>query len=187
MTNETPSTQIETLPTPATTPTPTPAPVETPVEAKDEELEMKAQVVVDKAAEKADEVAKAETTKKQKKARKAKAKAKAKSTATAKKAAPKKAAAKKAEPTSGQSGPVIENLTAEDLNPNEVKVMKLAMKGEGPKTIVELAKAFTGKNKKTANSWTRNSLRRLVRGGFLAKVERGAYRATGKGRRRMAA
>lgn len=172
-TTETPTTQTQ--PTPAT-----PTPVEVP-EEKADDIELKAQVVVDKATE---EVAKASKKRKAKKAATKKVAKKAVKAAAPKAKAKKEA---KAKPTSGQSGPVIEDLTAETLNANETKVMKLAVKGDGTKTIVDMSKAFPNISKKKANSWTRNSLRRLVRGGFLAKVERGEYKATAKGRRRMAA
>ena len=91
------------------------------------------------------------------------------------------------EPKSGQSGPPLD-LTFDALNTNERKVMAcFSLKGSrAPTTIVELAKeAFSPASKKKQNSWTRNSLRRLVRSALVEKLERGSYRITSKGRARM--
>jgi hypothetical protein len=86
--------------------------------------------------------------------------------------------------TTGQSGPVIENLTFDDLNNKErLLVGAFELKGEREiRTIEQLAdEVFKGKakNLKQANSWARNSLRRLMRSGkWLEKVEPGKYRLT---------
>jgi hypothetical protein len=99
-------------------------------------------------------------------------------------------ARKKKEPTSGQSAPLIE-LSVEGLNAKEAKVFHL-LNGEGAgvrsiMTIAEIAgTCFRSRGKKQANSWTRNSLRRLVQGGLVEKVERGKYRVTDAGRKKLA-
>ena len=122
------------------------------------------------------------------KAKPAKAKAKAKAgkvkTPKAVKKAKKVTKAKSAKPTSGQSGPALE-LEAADLNKNETKLLCSfgAYKGGEEISIAELAKeTFATKPKAQANSWTRNSLRRLVRGGLVEKTERGTYKLTKAGR-----
>jgi hypothetical protein len=137
------------------------------------EIEMKAQVVAGTAkeiAKAAEEVKKAVTKKK----------------AAAASAVPAKAKQAKA-PKSGQSGPPLD-LGYGDLNDNERKVVAV-FKGKGerkPKTIADLAKeCFPSKKFAKANSWVRNSLRRLVRADWLEKMERGSYRITDKGRRRL--
>lgn len=110
-------------------------------------------------------------------------KAKAKKPVKAK-AAAKKTPARKPKPTTGQSGPQID-LPAEELNKKEAKVLK-ALTSEGKQNLKELASLCFGyKNKEQSNSWVRNSLRRLVCAGLAIKVERGTYRATDKGRRRV--
>ena len=125
-------------------------------------------------------------TKKAKGAKKAKAKgAKAKG---AKAEGAKKS--RKDKPTTGQSGPEIEVKT-EDLNAKESKVLDLLNgKGEGPRetiSIPELTKVFknTADTKAQANSWVRNSLRRLVTSGLVEKLERGSYRIAERARKRL--
>lgn len=91
------------------------------------------------------------------------------------------------EATSGQSGPSIE-LDFEDLNDKEIKVMKVfPLEGErGILTIPALAKgAWPTNTQGKSNSWTRNCLRRLVRGNLIEKLKRGEYRISVKGRHRM--
>lgn len=92
-------------------------------------------------------------------------------------------------PTTGQSAPPRDDLAFEVLNPKERKVF-IFLNGTGKgkravKALTEMASACFGNKKKAqANSWIRNSLRRLVVGGWVEKVERGAYRVTEKGRKR---
>lgn len=104
--------------------------------------------------------------------------------------APPKQIEEKQAPTSGQSGPALE-LSVEGLNSKEAKVFA-ALNGEGSgvrvvMTITDLAaECFKSRGKKQANSWTRNSLRRLVQGGLVEKVERGKYRVSEAGRKKLA-
>jgi hypothetical protein len=120
--------------------------------------------------------------------------AKATKKKVAKKAAPKKAKAaaksngngEKKAPASGQSGPSL-NLKDKPLNPKEEKVLGALSNGAGQLTLTELGALFKGKKKSQANSWARNSLRRLVRGGLVKKVGRGTYEATAKGKKRAEA
>ncbi len=94
------------------------------------------------------------------------------------------------QPTSGQSGPKLE-LEISDLNPKERKLL-LVLNGEGSGkrpdlSIVDLAEAcWKHKSKAHANSWTRNSLRRLVRSGMIDKQERGLYRISEASRKAIA-
>lgn len=134
---------------------------------------------------------KKEKVKKEPKAPKPKAakapKAKKEPKAPKAKKEPKEPKAAKKPPTSGQSGPPME-LPAEKLNDKERKVLDcFPLKGDRrTMTIVEMAKeAFPSKKAAQANSWTRNSLRRLTRGGWLDKLERGQYRISEKGRKRL--
>jgi len=127
--------------------------------------------------------------------KKAKAKKPAAKKATKRKAKkPAKKPAKK-KPVTGQSGPLVE-VPYGKLNDKEQQVVKLLNgKGKGarnPLTIAELAgKCFSkkakvsAKNDDQANSWTRNSLRRLVCAGWVEKVERGSYKITDRGRKRI--
>ena len=96
----------------------------------------------------------------------------------------------------GQTGPTIE-VAYEDLNRKEQKVLAAIdpeKKGTRPlKKIQEIGdEAFTGMkhaNQEKRNSWTRNSLRRLVRSEFVEHGEEkgdGTYRITEKGRKRVA-
>lgn len=124
------------------------------------------------------------------------AKAKTSKAPKAKKAAKPKAVAKKAPkaakpktdvPHSGQSGPVIEDLPFEKLNDKEKKVMDVLSEAT-TMSIADIAgAAFKSKPKAQANSWVRNSLRRLVRGSFVEKTDRGEYKATALGKRRTKA
>lgn len=93
-------------------------------------------------------------------------------------------------PTTGQSAPPRE-LALDLLNPKELKVLN-ALNGAGSgvrpvTTIAELAAAcFKSQGKQKSNSWTRNSLRRLVQAGFVEKVRRGKYRVSTTGRKQLA-
>ncbi len=103
------------------------------------------------------------------------------------KAAAKNVAAKEkdANPMSwGQNGPSIK-LAITDLNEKELQVLKAVtglMEPIEPKPITEIAAlAFPDVDSVKANSWTRNSLRRLARAKLLIKYKRGLYGASKKG------
>ncbi len=90
--------------------------------------------------------------------------------------------AKVAKSPQAQGAAPIE-LPFDKLNKDEVKIVKsvYAPKGERKaKSIRELQASIGGKD----TSPTRNALRRLVRGGWLEKFERGTYRLTEKARKR---
>jgi hypothetical protein len=92
--------------------------------------------------------------------------------------------------TTGQSAP-HHDLPVDDLNDKEMKLVSVINgKGEGARTeitIPDLLKVFksSAATKAQANSWVRNSLRRLVTGEFIEKTSRGVYRMTEKGRKRL--
>lgn len=93
--------------------------------------------------------------------------------------------------TTGQSGPAIEALPWDSLNRKE-KLLIGCFNLEGERevrSIGELAVAAfktKAKNLAQANSWARNSLRRLIRSGkWLEKVEPGKYRLTPGGRKSL--
>ena len=115
-------------------------------------------------------------------------KAKTKKPNKAKTKKPNKAKTKKA--TTGQSGPDVEVLF-DDLNEKEQLVLKrLNGKGKGTREemkIEDITKVFAKKAKTKAqqNSWVRNSLRRLCCGGWVEKMDRGLYRISENGRRRI--
>jgi hypothetical protein len=122
---------------------------------------------------------------------KAKAQAKAKPAvkASAKAKTAKTAKAAKHKPVSGQSGPRIAELGWEDLNKKEKLVIGVFdIEGEREvRTIEQIgAEAFQNQTLKKQNSWTRNSLRRLMRAGiWLEKVEPGKYRLTQAARTKL--
>jgi hypothetical protein len=100
-----------------------------------------------------------------------------------KKVAKKKVAVKAAdavETSSGQAGPPLQ---ITKVNLKESKVIEQLNHGSEPQKISEIAKCFKGKSKAQANSWVRNSLRRLVRGGLVKQVQRGTYTLTAKGKK----
>jgi hypothetical protein len=170
-------------------------PAEAPAEAESAPAEDEGNSEEDDMAQKkskaAAKAAKKTTTKKT-----AAKKTTAKKAAAAKKPAAKKPAAKKAakkaasksngeqkdSPSSGQSGPPVD-LSKKALNAKEAKVLAALCNGKSSQKIAELAAIFKGKAKSQANSWVRNSLRRLVRGSFVEQVERGTYKATAKGKK----
>jgi hypothetical protein len=127
---------------------------------------------------------------KKKKAKKI-AKKTSKKSPVSKKPAAKKAAAKAAKaskarvsvpPTSGQSGPPLK-LTKEGLNDKELRVLTVLTADLNPLAINALATtSFPEQTTAKANSWVRNSLRRLVRGSWVEKVGKGTYRPTDSGR-----
>lgn len=133
------------------------------------------------------------TTKRKPTKKKSAAKATKKRTSTKKKGTTKRAstkAAKTDKPSSGQSGPSLD-LPVEKISAKEMKIVEV-LDGEGAGTreiwtIDELAEeCFKSKSKKQGNSWVRNSLRRLVRGNVVEKVERGQYRISDSGRKKLA-
>lgn len=97
--------------------------------------------------------------------------------------APKAAKAASDKPSSGQSGPTVD-LNKKKINPKEQKILAALNHGKGPQKIAELAaEAFGNKpSQAKANSWVRNSLRRLVRGGLVEQAARGTYKLTAKGK-----
>jgi len=109
----------------------------------------------------------------------------------AKKAAKAKPAkdGEKKKPHTGQSGAAIEDLEYGALNAREKKVVEKLHAEDKNLTIEELSKAFarSAKDEKQANSWTRNALRRLVRGNLVSKIERGVYKLTRRGNNQAAA
>lgn len=132
-------------------------------------------------------------SKKATKKAKPKARKKAPAKPRKKRAPAKKTASKKVEkkePISGQSAPPIE-LSVDGLNAKEGKVFA-ALNGPGSgvrviMTITEIAEAcFKSRGRRQSNSWTRNSLRRLVQAGLVEKVERGKYRVSDAGRKKLA-
>ena len=109
------------------------------------------------------------------------------------KAVKKEPIAKKVEPKAqhhyGQKGPPME-LPHDKLNANErALITALHGKGHGRPAVFglkELAStAFPSLDAKKANSWTRNSLRRLVRGGWVSQASGGHYAITLEGRHRL--
>lgn len=112
-------------------------------------------------------------------------------TKPAKVAKSKKAAKKRTGPPhSGQSGPPLEDLGFDALNSKEEKVLNaLAGTNQGERKVRPLSElaedCFSSQGKKKGNSWARNALRRLVRGGWVEKAEAGMYRVTEKGRKRL--
>lgn len=106
--------------------------------------------------------------------------------APAKKAPAKKAAAKPAEkkdkPSSGQCGPALK-LEAGELNSKEKRVLATLVAANKPMKLAEIAEvSFKSQGPIKSNSWTRNSMRRLVRSGLIRKTGTGTYTATPKGK-----
>ena len=131
-----------------------------------------------------------ETTETTKKTTKGAKGAKAALKGKGKKGAKRAKSARKDKPTTGQSAPHV-NVDLDALNDKELKVLGAVNgKGEGAReeiTIPNLTKVFknTAATKAQANSWVRNSLRRLVTGEYVEKLQRGVYRMTEKGRKRL--
>jgi len=88
------------------------------------------------------------------------------------------------QPTSGQSGPPLDLVKAK-LNDKEEKVVAVLLEDANPVPINALAtNCFSDKSAGQANSWVRNSLRRLVRAKWAEKVGKGTYRLTSTGKAR---
>lgn len=121
-----------------------------------------------KAGEKTKETPKKASDKKATKAKPTKAKEK-----LAKKAKKPEAEEK---PSSGQSGPKL-SLEKGDLNDKEAKVLASIRRAKNGITLSDLAERTFPKSigKAKGNSWTRNSLRRLIRARLVKKMGRGEY------------
>ncbi len=88
-------------------------------------------------------------------------------------------------PTSGQSGPSLD-LAKDKLNDKEQKIVATLLGDANPMPINALATTcFSDQTQSKANSWVRNSLRRLVRGKWVEKVGKGTYRVTDQGKARF--
>ena len=92
--------------------------------------------------------------------------------------------ASKVAPKSGQSGPPLD-LPPAKLNEKEkvVTATLLKLDGDSSMSLAELAEKCFPDGDKKANSWVRNSLRRLVRAGYVAKIDRGTYQMSKAGRK----
>lgn len=88
-------------------------------------------------------------------------------------------------PATGQSGPPLV-LVADKVNPKEKAVASVLLRSGKVLSLAEIAEAAFPKERK-GGSWTRNSLRRLVRGRWVAKAGPGRYRISPSGRRRLGA
>lgn len=84
-------------------------------------------------------------------------------------------------PVSGQSGKPLD-LEAQDLNSKEGCVVAALAGDVNPAPINALAAICFPNEGAKANSWVRNSLRRLVRARWVEKVGTGTYRLTDEGR-----
>jgi hypothetical protein len=92
--------------------------------------------------------------------------------------------AAKAKSNQGQNGAPLD-LAVDDMNPGEKKVLAFLYSNKGERkayTLSEITKSCFRKSPGT--SWARNALRRLVRGAWAEKYERGTYRITDKARKR---
>ena len=100
-----------------------------------------------------------------------------------------KAKAKAAYKTGQNAGPL--ELTVEDFNEKELAVLEaLNGSGRGPRLEMGLnalaTQVFPEASDNKGTSWVRNSLRRLVRSGYVEKTGRGAYCVADTGRKRLA-
>lgn len=87
-------------------------------------------------------------------------------------------------PTTGQSGPRIQ-MDLASFNPKERKVLD-ALQAYRTLSLPQLADiCFPSKSKAKGNSWTRNSLRRVVCAGYVRKVAPGTYALTAHGQRQL--
>lgn len=66
------------------------------------------------------------------------------------------------------------------LSPKERRILRaFKWARNGKRTLTELAeRCWSSLNPVKANSWTRNSIRRLVAGSYIEKVGKGTYRLT---------
>lgn len=84
----------------------------------------------------------------------------------------------------GQGGAPIE-LVKSKLNDKELRVSAVLYNSLSPTPLNALsAESFPTESAKQANSWVRNSLRRLARGRWIDKVGPGTYRLSDHGRTR---
>jgi hypothetical protein len=128
--------------------------------------------------------AKPQTPPKTKKAKKMTAKKGKPSTTPAK---PKKKNPEIAKAQGAKRGkPERTELKITDMTPEELKILRAVFtpKGDRPSHKINDLQAKCFGKEKTGSSTTRNSLRRLVKFGWLEKADRGAYRLTEKGRKR---
>jgi hypothetical protein len=77
--------------------------------------------------------------------------------------------------------PALEPFPYEKLNMKEKTLVSALQRLQGPATISEITEMCKfemqgAEDQKMCNSWTRNSLRRLLREGFIEKVNRGTYK-----------
>lgn len=98
-------------------------------------------------------------------------------------------ASSRREPTTGQSAPPIP-LRIRQLNRKERDVLaRLNGAGTGAREVCTIGSlavdCFGNFPPKQANSWVRNSLRRLVQGQLVEKVDRGSYRVSEVGRQKL--
>lgn len=88
--------------------------------------------------------------------------------------------------TFGQGGVVIENFNPEKLNEKELAVLA-AFNVAGPRETRKIpdlaATCFPQCTEPQANSWVRNSLRRLIRAKLIEKESRGMFKLTPSGRK----
>lgn len=77
----------------------------------------------------------------------------------------------------GQSGPPIE-LPLDRMNDAERRITEIGRYAESVSIADMATQCFPGLSKVAASLAVRNALRRLVRGGWLAKAERGRYKMT---------
>ena len=78
----------------------------------------------------------------------------------------------------------VDAVDFEALNPKERILLASFQYAKVPATIAELAslcdyETHGARSASMANSWTRNSLRRLLREGYIERVARGTYQLTG--------
>lgn len=95
---------------------------------------------------------------------------------------------KRPDPTTGQSAPERE-LAYDAFNEDEEDMIKLldGKKSEGPRetrSVAYLAESVDDDDDR-AKLRVRNAMRRLVQGGWVERVDRGKYRISEKGRKRM--
>jgi hypothetical protein len=86
--------------------------------------------------------------------------------------------------SSGQCGPPIVDLDFNGLNLKERRLVEVLLVRTKPTKILDLAYlCWPNEPKVRRSSWVRNSLRRLVRAQFVARVSDGLYKITATGRK----
>ncbi len=86
---------------------------------------------------------------------------------------------KRPPPTTGQSAPKRE-LPQVALSRNEIRLLNIIALDD-PKISMHIRDI--GKTARKTDSWVRNTLRRLIPGGYLVHTGRGTYRLSAAGRR----